>query len=72
MSPKLITIDEHLKNHADNITAAAEAVGSNYFTFRRWIHRETFAPERSSSRKLMAEKGIDLPRRPAKAARRKG
>lgn len=64
----LVTIDEYVQLHAGNVSEAAKAAGADYFTFRRWLKRTAFAPPNSSSRTLMAERGIDLPRR---AARRK-
>lgn len=61
----LVSIDEFVALHRGNAVEAATAAGASYFSFRRWLKRISFPAENSNSRKLMAEKGIDLPRKPA-------
>jgi hypothetical protein len=67
---ELITIDELVKKHKGNVAAAARAAGvDDYIQFRRWFKRLVFAPAHSATRTLLAERGIELPHRPAKAKR---
>ena len=64
---QLVTIDEFVKRHG-TIAAATQAAGTVDNTFRRWLHRKVYAAEHSATRMVMAGKGIDLPRPPAKGA----
>lgn len=63
MRRPIVSIDAFVRKHKGNVKAAAAAVAHDYYTFWRWHQRKVFAPENSETRKAMARKGIDLPRR---------
>ena len=64
MAKKIISIDAFVKAHKGNVKAAAAALAHDYYSFWRWHQRKVYAPENSETRKAMARKGIELPRRP--------
>lgn len=64
MKKKLISLHDHRKGFKTD-KAAADDIGAEYMTYRRWIDGEFFSPEKSAWRRILEARGIDLPRRPA-------
>ncbi len=60
----LVSIDEWVHMHEDNVAEAARQAGADYIPFFRWYKRTVFAPNHASTRSEMENRGIDLPRRP--------
>ena len=60
---KLMTIDEAVKREDGNVAEAARKAGADYIPFYRWYKRSVYAPDHSSTRKVMAAAGIELPHR---------
>lgn len=58
----LISIDQFRAQYESD-RDAARAMDADYNSFRRWLNRETFPKEHSSSRALARAAGVELPRR---------
>ncbi len=63
MKQKLISLAQHRKKFASD-KAAADDLGAEYMTYRRWVSGDFFSPEKSAWRRILEARGVDLPRRP--------
>jgi hypothetical protein len=59
---KLLPLDKYRKNFKSD-AACARALGVNYITLRRWLARDIISPDYSAWRALIAERGVELPRK---------